>query len=310
MGDVPAAVHTPVLLAEVIQRLQPHPGMRILDCTLGLGGHSLALAQAGADIVGIDRDGQARGLASERFAREGLAGRLTIRAATFADAVEDCVKNGEQFDGVLADLGVSSLQLDHEARGFSWRSETAPDMRMGDGCPETALGLIARSSEEDLANILYDFGEERLSRKVARCIKAAHKAGELTTNAQLAAVVRAAIPGHHTRHPAMRTFQALRIAVNDELGQLERLLAVLPQITAPGGRAVLISFHSLEDRAVKEVFREGLQAGQWEDVARKVTTASDEELAVNPRATPAKLRWALRSSAAASAPASTPAGIR
>ncbi len=298
MGDVPAVVHTPVLLAEVVQHLQPQPGLRMLDCTLGLGGHALALARAGADIVGIDRDGQARGLASERFAQEGLAERLTVRAATFAEAAEDCAKNGEQFAGVLADLGVSSLQLDHEDRGFSWRSECAPDMRMGDGCPETALELIARSSEADLADILYDYGEERLSRRVARFIKAAHTAGQLTTNAQLAAVVRAAIPGHHTRHPAMRTFQALRIAVNDELGQLERLLAVLPQIIAPGGRAVLISFHSLEDRAVKEVLREGLQAGLWADVARKVITATDDELAVNPRATPAKLRWAVRAPSA------------
>ena len=294
MGDLPAAVHTPVLLAEVIQRLHPQPGMRMLDCTLGLGGHAVALARAGADVVGIDRDGEARSLARERFASEGLAGKLTVRAATFADAVEELVKQGERFDGVLADLGVSSMQLDREDRGFSWRSETSPDMRMGDGCPETALDLIARSSEEQLATILYEYGEERLSRRVSRSIKLAHAAGALTTNAQLAAVVRAAIPGHHTRHPAMRTFQALRIAVNDELGQLERLLAVLPQLTAPGGRAVVISFHSLEDRAVKEVFRDGLQAGLWEDVARKVITASDEELAVNPRATPAKLRWALR----------------
>ena len=298
MVEDPAALHTPVLLAEVLAALRPGPDMRMLDCTLGLGGHAVALAQAGAHIVGVDRDGEARGHARERFARAGLAERLTVLASTFADAVEELVRQGQQFDGVLADLGVSSMQLDQPERGFSWRAEVAPDMRMGDGCPDTALELIARLDEHDLADIIYRYGEDRLSRRIARAIKLAHAEGRLTTSAELAEVVRAAVPGHHPRHPAMRTFQALRIAVNDELGQLDRLLAALPKLAAPGGRVAVISFHSLEDRAVKQALRAGLQDEVWSDVARKVVTAGDEEQAANPRAIPAKLRWAVRNTVA------------
>ena len=151
MGSDPAALHIPVLLAEVLVALRPTAGMRVLDCTLGMGGHALALAQAGAVVIGVDRDGQARGLAHERFVRAGLGERLTVISATFADAVEGLVQQGQRFDAVLADLGVSSLQLDDAERGFSWRADTAPDMRMGDGCPETALELIARLDDDELA---------------------------------------------------------------------------------------------------------------------------------------------------------------
>ena len=294
MAVDPADLHIPVLLGEVIAALRPEPGARILDCTLGMGGHALALAQAGAAVTGIDRDGEARGHARERFAQAGLADQLTVLAGTFADVVEDLVRQGQTFTGVLADLGVSSLQLDAVERGFSWRADVAPDMRMGDGCPETALELIARLDEGALADVIYTYGEERLSRRIARALKLAVAEGRLQTAAELAEIVRAAVPGHHPRHPAMRTFQALRIAVNDELGQLERLLAALPALTAPGGRVAIISFHSLEDRLVKQSLREGLQEDVWEDVARKVVVASDAEIAANPRANPAKLRWALR----------------
>lgn len=299
MDPEPAVLHTPVLLGEVVAVLRPsfaavaHP--RVLDCTLGLGGHALALAQAGAEVVGVDRDVAARELALERFKRAGCSNQLSVIAATFADAVESLVQSGQRFTGVLADLGVSSLQLDRPERGFSWRSDdVAPDMRMGDGCLESALELMERLSEAELADIIFRYGEERLSRRVAKAIKKTLAAGALKTNADLADVVRAAIPGHHPRHPAMRTFQALRIAVNDELGQLERLLAALPQLVEPGGRVAIISFHSLEDRAVKQSLRAGLQNGTWEDVARKVITASDDEQAANPRSGPAKLRWAVR----------------
>ena len=311
MDPEPAVLHTPVLLDEVVSALLPafseaNPDgavPRVLDCTLGLGGHALALAQAGAVIVGVDRDREARDLALARFARAGCAERLTVIAATFAEAVEELVQSGQRFTGVLADLGVSSLQLDRPERGFSWRSDDiAPDMRMGDGCPESALELMERLDEEALADIIFRYGEERLSRRVAKAIKKTLAAGVLKTNADLADAVRAAIPGHHPRHPAMRTFQALRIAVNDELGQLERLLVALPALLVPGGRVAIISFHSLEDRAVKQSLRQGLQSGVWADVARKVATASDVELAANPRAGSAKLRWAIR---ARPAPAGT-----
>ena len=293
----PAGLHVPVLLNEVLEHLRPAPGARFLDLTLGMGGHSAAFLAAGAHVTGVDRDPAARALAATRLA--AYADRVSIISGTFADAAEEFVRTGTRFDGVLADIGVSSLQLDDEARGFAWRADVPADMRMGDGCPETALDLIDRLDADELADILYHYGEERLSRRVARFIKQSRAEGRCTTNAELAETVRRAVPGHHQRHPALRTFQALRIAVNDELGQLDRLLAALPRLCAPGGRAVVISFHSLEDRRVKESFRDGRKSGLWDDAARHVIIATEEEQAANPRSTPAKLRWAL-------APASTP----
>jgi 16S rRNA (cytosine1402-N4)-methyltransferase len=263
----------------------------VLDCTLGMGGHAAAVLAAGATVVGIDRDPQARNLATGRLSE--FSGRFAVRAGTFAEVVEDCVRNGERFDGVLADLGVSSLQLDDHGRGFSIRSEVRPDMRMGDDA-EDALDLIDRLDEAGLADIIYQYGEERLSRRIARSIKRARAEGAVNTAAELAAVVRRAVPGHQPRHPALRTFQALRIAVNDELGQLDRLLAALPELLTPGGRAVLISFHSLEDRRVKLALRDHRGAGRISDAAKHPIIASDTESAANPRSASAKLRWAVR----------------
>jgi 16S rRNA (cytosine1402-N4)-methyltransferase len=288
----PAILHRPVLLAEVVEHLAPAPGKRMLDCTLGLGGHSEALLAAGAMVAGVDRDGRARELASRRLSAFG--GGFTVRAGTFADAAEAAVRAGERFDGVLADLGVSSMQLDDEQRGFSMRSEALADMRMGDGCADSAVGLIDRLDEQQLADVIFRYGEERLSRRIARALKRGRAEGRLATGAELAAEVRRVVPGHTHRHPAARTFQALRIAVNDELGQLERLLAVLPGLLAEGGRAVVISFHSLEDRLVKNSFREHRAAGRFAAIAKRVVVAGDAELAANPRSAPAKLRWAAR----------------
>ena len=293
--DDTASRHIPVMLTEVVQRLCPAPGMRMLDCTLGLGGHSLALLEAGAVVMGIDRDPQARELAGKRLERFG--DRFSSRGGTFAEAAATLTAVGERFDGVLADIGVSSVQLDDQQRGFGIHAEVAPDMRMGEGCPETALDLIDRLNEEDLANIIFQYGEERLSRRIARAIKQGRRAGTLATSVDLAAAVRSAVPGHHPRHPAMRTFQALRIAVNDELGEINRLLGHLPALLTTGGTAVVISFHSLEDRLVKESFRTLRQSGVYADAARKVGIASDAELAVNPRSHSAKLRWATRANA-------------
>ena len=287
----PAGLHIPVLLHEVLEHLRPAPGARFLDLTLGMGGHSAAFLAAGATVTGVDRDPAARALAATRLA--AYADRVSIISGTFADAAEAFVRTGTRFDGVLADIGVSSLQLDDEGRGFSLRSESSADMRMGDGCPESALDLIDRLDAEELADVLYQLGEERLSRRIARFITQARAEGRLTSGVELAAAVRRAVPGHQQRHPAMRTFQALRIAVNDELGQLDRLLAALPALCAPGGRAVIISFQSLEDRRVKEAFRDGRKAGIWADAARHVVVASEAEQAANPRSAPAKLRWAL-----------------
>ncbi len=288
----PGILHRPVLLAEVLEHLAPAPGKRVLDCTLGLGGHSEALLAAGATVVGIDRDGRARELASRRLSAFGE--RFSLRAGTFADVVEELAREGERFDGILADLGVSSMQIDDDQRGFSIRSEALADMRMGDGCAEDAIGLIDRLDERELADVIYEYGEERLSRRIARALKRARGEGRMTTGTELAAEIRKVVPGHTSRHPATRTFQALRIAVNDELGQLARLLAALPGLLVAGGRAAVISFHSLEDRLVKNAFRDARAAGVFTDVARRVTVAGEAELALNPRAAPAKLRWAVR----------------
>jgi len=288
------AAHLPVLLAETVRLLAPAAGRRVLDCTLGLGGHAQALLAAGASVLGIDRDPLARTAAARRLQQYGAA--FALRSGTFGDVAESLVLEGEVFHGVLADLGVSSMQLDDEGRGFSIRSDAPIDMRMGDGCSEDALGLIDRLSEDELADVIFTYGEERLSRRIARGLKFDRAQGRLTSGADLAAAVRRMVPGHQPRHPALRTFQALRIAVNDELGQLTRLLDLLPYLLQPGGMAVVISFHSLEDRAVKRSFRSQSQAGAYSDTARRVIEAQPEECELNPRATSAKLRWALAAS--------------
>jgi 16S rRNA (cytosine1402-N4)-methyltransferase len=263
----------------------------VLDCTLGSGGHSGELLRRGGRVTAIDRDPAARRTAAMTLAAYGdrcriLAGDFAGRGAALAEA-------GETFDGVLADLGVSSPMLDDDAYGMGLRQDSPLDMRMDPALPTTALDLIASNDEDALADILFRLGEERRSRRIARALKAAWWRGA-TTCAEMAAAVRAAVPGHQRRHPALRTFQALRIAVNDELGQLDRLLAILPRLLRPGGRAVVISFHSLEDRRVKQSFRAGRADGTYDEVARRVITPGDEEVAVNRRSRPARLRWARR----------------
>jgi 16S rRNA (cytosine1402-N4)-methyltransferase len=283
------APHVSVMLREAVALLAPAPGRRFLDCTLGAGGHAAALLAVGAAVTAIDRDPRARILAQERLA--GHADRLTVLSTTFATAAEELAAAGEAFHGVIADLGVSSMQIDDAGRGFSLRDAARADMRMGDGCDADAIGLIDGLAESDLADVIYRYGEERLSRRIARALKRARAAGAESA-AALADAIRACVPGHQPRHPALRTFQALRIAVNDELGELERLLAALPRLAAPGGCAVVISFHSLEDRQVKNAFRAQVAAGGWAEAARKPMTAGEDELAANPRSHSAKLRWA------------------
>lgn len=286
--------HIPVLLGEVVDALAPASGRRYLDCTLGLGGHTEALLEAGAEVIGVDRDPAARDLAAARL--NHFVDRLIIQGGTFAEAVIQAGIRGELFDGVLADLGVSSMQIDDESRGFALASSAVADMRMGDGCPATALDLIDETEESALADIIYQYGEDRLSRRIARYLKRARAEGHLESAADIARVVRAAVPGHQPRHPALRTFQALRIAVNDEMGQLNQLLEGLHKVIKPTGTAVIISFHSLEDRAVKNAFRDQSTTGWWSARSKKVVTATDAELAINTRSHSAKLRWARRSS--------------
>lgn len=284
--------HVPVLLDEVVGHLAAQAGDRVLDCTCGLGGHSAAILGYGATVLGIDRDPDARDRVAANLA--GFGDRFAVRGGSFAHAAGELVAAGETFDGVLADLGVSSLQLDDGDRGFSIRSSAPADMRMGDDCEADVLALIADLPEDELATCLRRLGEEPMARRVARALQTAVAEGR-TRACDLADAVRQAVPGHRQRHPAIRSFQALRMAVNDELGELRRLLALLPRLLRPGGRAAIISFHSLEDRMVKRSFRDGRQAGIYADIARKVVLPGDLEIEHNRRAHSARLRWAIRS---------------
>lgn len=279
--------------------LDPREGRVIVDGTLGGGGHSEALLERGATVVGIDRDPVARAAASARLERFGA--RFRAVAGRFGDVA--ALVDGP-VDGFLLDLGVSSPQFDTAARGFSFQHDGPLDMRMGDS-GESAAELIARVSERELADLIYELGEERFSRPIARELKArAPKTTFEAVDAVKAAVPRKAWP--KDIHVATRTFQALRLAVNDELGELDRALAALPGLLTPGGRAAIISFHSLEDRKVKQAFRalcgeapddlpRGLpvqreQRADFIALTKKPLTASDDEVSNNPRARSARLR--------------------
>ncbi|HEX8908071.1 MAG TPA: 16S rRNA (cytosine(1402)-N(4))-methyltransferase RsmH [Anaeromyxobacteraceae bacterium] len=298
--------HASVLAREVVRLLLPAPGKLLLDGTLGGGGHSELLLAEGARVIGVDRDPRAIAAATARLARYGEAFRAV--RADFRDAKNVLSALGlSGVDGALVDLGVSSPQLDDPARGFSFREAGPLDMRMGEE-GETVAELLQRVDERELARILSEYGEEPFARPVARAIKRAVAEGEALDTARLAEVVAGAIPRRawpKRIHPATRTFQALRIAVNDELGALAQWLDSLPALLNPGGRAAAIAFHSLEDRMVKERFRAlthactcppdlpvcacGAEAG-FAAVTRGAVKASDEEVAENPRARSARLR--------------------
>ncbi len=299
-------VHEPVLAREVIELLRPGPGLLFLDGTLGGGGHSGLLLAAGARVIGMDKDPRALAAATARLARYGEAFRAV--RGDFRDAKATLAALGlDGVDGALVDLGVSSPQLDDPSRGFSFREGGPLDMRMG---PEgqTLADLLSRLDERELARILKEYGEEAFARPIARAIKAAVAGGEPLDTARLAELVSGAIPRKawpNRIHPATKTFQALRIAVNDELGALAQWLEALPAIVRPGGRAGAISFHSLEDRAVKDKFRALCNAcvcppgmpvcgcgasATFKPVTKKAVVAADDELARNPRARSARLR--------------------
>ncbi len=298
--------HVSVLAREVVDLLRPAPGRIVLDGTLGGGGHAEALLARGARVIGIDKDPRALAAATARLARYGEAFRAV--RADFRDAPNVLAALGiAGVDGALVDLGVSSPQLDDATRGFSFRDAGPLDMRMG-GEGETVAELLARVEERELERILRDYGEEPFARPIARAIKRAVSGGEPLDTARLAEIVAGAIPRKawpRRIHPATRTFQALRIAVNDELGALAAWLDSLPSVLNVGGRAAAIAFHSLEDRMVKERFRALTNActcppdlpvcacgarSSFEAVTRKAVQASDEETAENPRARSARLR--------------------
>jgi 16S rRNA (cytosine1402-N4)-methyltransferase len=309
--------HVPVLVDEVRTLLQPERGGLFVDCTVGLGGHARMLLEGGAArLIGIDRDTDALAIARDALASFG--DRVTLVHANYREigAVLDAQGIGE-VSGVLADFGVSSMQLDAEGRGFSFRRDEPLDMRMDRTRGETAAELIDRVDEQTLADVIYQFGEERRSRQVARAIVMARQQSRIETTARLAEIVRRAVAarGWQRIDPATRTFQALRIWVNGELDGLDSYIGSAVKRLQIGGRIALIAFHSLEDRVVKHTLRAlsgppslderaaGRPAAAGDAVVKVLTKhpviATDEESAANPRARSAKLRAAERVSAVA-----------
>ncbi|MGC9291149.1 MAG: 16S rRNA (cytosine(1402)-N(4))-methyltransferase RsmH [Acidobacteriaceae bacterium] len=291
--------HVPVLLEEALHFLRVVRGATVVDATLGWGGHSLAIARLlgpEGHLVAFDRDPAAMEQAAGRLQElhEELAGEMpqvTLHAADFGSMAG--LVQAASVDGILADFGVSSMQLDTAERGFSFQADGPLDMRMDTRSGPTAEQVVNQAGEEELANLIYEFGEERRSRRIARAIV---RARPLSTTAQLAKVVAAAAQTmkHEKIHPATRTFQALRIYVNRELEQIQALLDAAPGLLRPGGRLVAISFHSLEDRLVKDALRSGRQAGAWQVLTKRPIQAGEAEMGQNPRARSAKLRAAER----------------
>lgn len=289
----PTTIHTPVMLDEVLQWLEPTPGKVLVDGTLGGGGHTRALAERvgpGGVVLAFDRDPAAIERASEQL--RGLPVQLANRS--FRELPEVLAEIGRSHvDGVLLDLGLSSDQLADAERGFSYESTGPLDLRFDPETGEPAWRLLEYLPEKAIADLIYAYGEERFSRRIARRIVEQRKTQPLHTAAELAELVRGCVPRarHHRIDPATRTFQALRIAVNDELGALSELLAKLPDLLSPGGRCVVISFHSLEDRIAKNAFRDD---SRWLALTRKPVLPKDIEVARNPRSRSAKLRVAER----------------
>ncbi|MDF1555127.1 MAG: 16S rRNA (cytosine(1402)-N(4))-methyltransferase RsmH [Deferrisomatales bacterium] len=299
--------HVPVLLEEALEYLRVAPGGTYVDATLGGGGHARALAAKlgpAGRLLAVDQDPEALA-AGEGLAAE-FPGRVELVHGNFGDLAELLAARGiRRVDGVLADLGVSSRQLDVGERGFSFRRDGPLDMRMDPGHGPSAADLVNRAAEAELTRVLWAYGEEPRARRVARALVAARAERPLRTTAELAAVVERALGRRGAKHPATRTFQALRIAVNGELEMLERLLAALPEVLNPGGRAVLIAYHSLEDRRIKQTIR------GWEPhcqcpprdpvcscgtpgfarvLTRRAVKPGAAELEANPRARSARLR--------------------
>ncbi|MDX1965357.1 MAG: 16S rRNA (cytosine(1402)-N(4))-methyltransferase RsmH [Pirellulales bacterium] len=287
------SVHIPVLLAEILAWLNPRPGQCYADGTLGGGGHARALAERVApdgSVLAVDRDAAAVERATQ-FLR-GLP--IQVAQGSYAELPALLAEVGRPaVSGILLDLGLSSDQLADRARGFSFDSDGELDLRFDQTRGEPAWRLIMRLPERELANVIYQYGEERHSRRIARLLVEQRRHMELRTSQQLAQILRRAVPRspRDKIDPATRTFQALRIAVNDELGELDKALALLPDCLLPGGRLAIISFHSLEDRRVKEAFRSD---PRLQNLTKKPITADEPELALNPRSRSAKLRVAER----------------
>jgi 16S rRNA (cytosine1402-N4)-methyltransferase len=291
-----ADVHVSILSEEVLEYLRPESGKVYVDGTLGLGGHALRILEAsGPDgkVVGFEWDEQAAKLAAQRL--EAFGQRLCLVRSSYAQLLTGLAEHGfEKIDGLLLDLGVSSLQLDAGERGFSFQVDAPLDMRMDRRQPETAAQLVRRLSKDELADIFYNYGEERQARRIAAHLVEAREKGPIDTTRRLAELVAWAIPRKYhpkKKHVATKVFQALRIAVNRELDNLVRLLADAPSVLVSGGRICVITFHSLEDRIVKQAFANN---PAYRVVTGKPVGPGEQEVRANPRARSAKLRVAER----------------
>jgi 16S rRNA (cytosine1402-N4)-methyltransferase len=286
--------HIPVLMEEVLAALKPKKGHVVVDCTLGLGGHSAELLERGVRVVGLDLDPANLKEAQDRF--EILGGDFSLHHSNFAGLPNVLGELGiDRVDGILADLGVSSPHIDDARRGFSYRKPGPLDMRMDPTRGKTAAELLDRMTEEELAQSIFQLGDEEDAGKIAtlivqrRPIRTTQQLMELVCEAREFTVQRAA---GAKLHPAARTFQAIRMLVNRELPNLERLLAITPQTLKPGGTAAIISFHSGEDRIVKKAFLEGLRGKVYAKISDDAVVATEDEKLANSRSRSAKLRWA------------------
>ena len=295
----PSERHVPVLLKDAIELLNVRPGGTIADCTLGFAGHASEIARRlgpNGRLIGFDRDPEALALAKARLDEVcdelgSQAPPITLVDQAFS-SISSHVKPGS-LDGILADFGVSSMQLDDAHRGFSFMADGPLDMRQDTRSGLTAAQVVNEASERELANLIYEYGDERRSRRIARAIV---RGRPITTTGQLSRIVATAAPAmkQDKIHPATRTFQALRIYVNRELDEIRALLEAAPRLLKPSGRLVVISFHSLEDRIAKDSLRDGARNGIWEVLTKKPIVADEEEIDRNPRSRSAKLRAAER----------------
>jgi 16S rRNA (cytosine1402-N4)-methyltransferase len=291
--------HVPVLLKDAIEFLHVRTGTTVADCTLGMAGHAAEIIRRlgpQGHLIGFDRDSEALELAKLRL--DEVASELGSQApkiTLIGEAFSSIARHVEpaSLDGILADFGISSLQIGEAHRGFSFSADGPLDMRMDTRSGPDAAQVVNEESERELANLIYEYGEERRSRRIARAIV---RGRPVTTTGQLARIVATAAPAmkQDRIHPATRTFQALRIYVNRELDEIRALLEAAPKLLKPSGRLVVISFHSLEDRIAKDSLREGAHKGIWEVLTKKPVTPDEEEIEINPRSRSAKLRAAER----------------
>lgn len=304
LRSTPPGQHRAVMLSEVLQLIDPKPGMTIVDCTVGWGGHSVELLQRLGPtglLIGLDLDADNLSSARQRLEAPGFP--FHLHHANFAGLLQILAEhNTPQVDAIIADLGMSSMQVDEPERGFSYARDGTLDMRMDRSRGRTAAQLLATITEDALARALAEFGDEPQAEMIASAIIQAQQQSPITTTTQLAQIIQQSTrqekwilhptPGKWNLHPAARSFQALRILVNRELGNLDNLLRIVPSCLIPGGTVAVISFHSGEDRLVKSAFRTGLEMGAYGEISPDPLRADWQERTENPRARSAKLRWA------------------